>query len=172
MERLERYEIISGDEARSKIVSMLKSAETGCLALFDEKYPYIIPLNHVFDNDCLLLHGSFVGKKIDLMKKNAYASYEIDYPVDAPKVKVLTCHREYESVILNGKIDLIEDPEKRYEYLKRISDEYSLPFKHGGEERCNVFIFRIHRATARTGRFTPAGQKLLYSYDFVDPENK
>ena len=167
MERIERYEIISGEEARDKIVSMLKSKEIGRLALFDEKYPYIIPLNHVYDNGALILHGSFVGKKIDLMKQNGYSSYEIDYPVDEMKVKVLTCHREFESVVLFGKIDLIDDAEKRFEYLKRISDEYSLPFKHGGEERCNVFLFRIHSASARTGRFSPAGKNQLYLFDFL-----
>ena len=169
-ERRERYNIITGDEAKEKIIDMLKSTEIGRLALFDEKYPYIIPMNHVYYDGTLILHGSFTGKKIDLIKLNGNAGYEIDYPVKELKVNkklVKTCHLEYESVVLSGEILEIEDSAKRHELLSIVTAEYGLPFQHGNEARCNAMVFHIHSASARTGRFLPkAPAQKLYLYDF------
>jgi len=164
--RLERYNMITGEEAKEKIISILKASDIGRLSLLDERYPYIIPTNHVCFRGGLVMHGSFGGKKIELMKRSKLASYEVDYPLEAPKTKVLTCHLEYESTILYGEVRPVDDREERYECLKALSDEYGLPFKHGGEEGCNALFFLIHEATARTGRFLPAAQKDLYYYSF------
>ena len=156
--RQERYNTITGSEAEEKIVSMLRGSELGRLALFDEKYPYIIPMNHVYYEGNLILHGSFEGKKIDLMEKNASASYEIDYVVNEsnlPIKKVKTCHLEYESVILFGEVRQVENSKERYKYLSIMVKEYGMPFQHGSEERCNAMLFKIHSASARTGRFLP-----------------
>ena len=169
--RLERYSVVSGEEGKAKIVSMIKSADIGRLALFDEKYPYIIPMNHVYFEDTLVLHGSFVGKKTELMKLNGHAAYEVDFRVEELEEKKLSCHLEFESTIVYGEIKVIEDRDERRKYMQVMMDEYGRGMlKHGEEDRCYVFIFHIHKGSARVGRFLPSQKNTLFIYDFLDAE--
>ena len=55
--------------------------DTCRVAMFDETFPYIIPLNFgtdLEDNQLYLyFHGAKIGKKIDLMKQNKNVSFEM-----------------------------------------------------------------------------------------------
>ena len=169
--RNDRYCIISGEEGKEKIVSMVRAADIGRLALFDEKYPYIIPMNHVFHDDTLILHGSFRGKKTELMKQNGYASYEVDICKENLEEKKLSCHLEYESVIVYGEITPIEDKDERRRFMQIMMDEYGRGMlKHGEEDRCYIFLFRIHKGSARDGRFMPTQNNTLYLYTFSEAD--
>ena len=164
--RLDRYEMITGGEAREKILSILKASDVGRLALLDRQYPYIIAMNHFLYKEGLVMHGSFEGKKIELIKRNKYAGYEVDFALEEGLPGLKSCHREFESAVFYGEIREITDSEERYDCLHALSASYGMPFKHGAEERCNALFFRIHEATARTGRFIPHKNKKLYYYDF------
>jgi nitroimidazol reductase NimA-like FMN-containing flavoprotein (pyridoxamine 5'-phosphate oxidase superfamily) len=166
--RLERYKIITGEEANEKIVSILNASDVGRLALLDDRYPYIIPMNHFFYQGGLIMHGSFDGKKIELIERNGLSCYEVDYPLDTASgvVGLKSCHREYESAIFYGETRQIKDKDERFAALKALTEAYGMPLRHGTgvEERCNVLFFDIHEATARTGRFIPGHNKKLYVY--------
>ena len=59
--RMKRYSIIDGEAGKEKITSMLNTINLGRLVLFDEEYPYVIPLNHVLYQNSLIFHGAFQG---------------------------------------------------------------------------------------------------------------
>lgn len=100
-----------------QIVDIMRKCDTCCLALFDKEYPYIIPLNFgvTYENDTITLyfHGASVGKKLDLIKQNNKASFEMDCGH-----KLITGENdcdytmEYESVCGRGHIIICDDDEK------------------------------------------------------------
>jgi nitroimidazol reductase NimA-like FMN-containing flavoprotein (pyridoxamine 5'-phosphate oxidase superfamily) len=104
MRRKER-EVLSVDEKLSII-----DAQRVCrLALSDGVQPYIIPLNYGYSFDggvlTLYFHSANEGKKLEIVKKNNHACFEIDntgqlIPADQP------CRYTYkfQSVIGVGKI--------------------------------------------------------------------
>ena len=65
-----------------EIVRILNEAQVCRLALFDGEYPYIIPMCFGFDLDGdkleLYFHCAARGKKLDLIKENNRAAFEID----------------------------------------------------------------------------------------------
>ena len=162
----EKFNIITGDEALAMIKSIVAKHDNGRLGLFDNKYPYVIPMNHSMVENQLYLHGAFQGKKMELMRKNPKVCYEIDAPLKQSPEGLRTCHLEYESILFFGEIKEIIDEEERYEVLKKIQQQYGMPFKHGSEKHCNAYVITLDYATARTGRFRPRGQRDLYLYNF------
>lgn len=80
MRRKDR-EITAFDE----IMKIIAKCDTCRVAMFDETFPYIIPLNFGTDLDdnqlYLYFHGAKIGKKIDLMKRNKNVSFESWHPV-------------------------------------------------------------------------------------------
>ena len=168
MESMEKYNAISGPEAKEIIVAIIKGSDFGRLGLNDEKYPYVVPLNHVYFQGGLILHGSFAGKKVELIKRNEFACYEIDYSIGDSNSITKTCHHEFKSAILYGEICQVKSVEERREYLRTMAAEYGMPFKHGSEEKCNILFFKIQSASGREGRFLSHEERVLYHYDFAE----
>lgn len=114
---------------RAEIISIIKKCDVCRLALFDDKYPYIVPLNFGanYDNDNIELyfHCAQEGKKLDLINKNNSVGFEMDTShklvvSDSP----CGCTMEYESIIGNGIIETVSD-EKKEEALDYIMAQYT-----------------------------------------------
>lgn len=100
-----------------EIERILNEARVCRLALFNGKYPYIIPMcfGYALDGDKLELyfHCAAKGKKIDLLKVNNHAAFEIDclyeiIPNDVPCMFTAA----YESISGIGIVDIINGIEK------------------------------------------------------------
>lgn len=65
-----------------EMMKIIAKCDTCRVAMFDETFPYIVPLNfgtEVVDNQLYLyFHGAKIGKKIDLMRTNKNVSFEMD----------------------------------------------------------------------------------------------
>ncbi|MCC7553765.1 MAG: pyridoxamine 5'-phosphate oxidase family protein [Methanobacteriaceae archaeon] len=115
----------------NEIVDALKKCRVCNLALFDEKYPYVVPLNfgYKLDNETndlvLYFHGHNGGKKIDLIKKNPHAAFQIHNDEDIVVSEIpCVCDMIFESVNGNGEIEILEGEDKT-EGLITIMDQYS-----------------------------------------------
>lgn len=111
------------------IIDIIRKCDTCRISLFDDEYPYIIPMNFGFEkiDDQLVLyfHGAHVGKKIDLIKKCNRASFEMDCShrlITGEKACDYTM--EYESVCGNGTIEIL-NPQDRVIALKHLMKQYS-----------------------------------------------
>jgi|GEM_PF-37119 len=98
-------------------VGIIKKCDVCRLALWDEEYPYILPLNFGVQvsngNITLYFHGAVDGKKLDLIRKNNKASFEMDCSHNLiTDVTAGYCTMEYESVIGNGTISFVEGDDK------------------------------------------------------------
>lgn len=87
------------------------------LALNDGDYPYIVPLNFGMDRYggklCLYFHCASEGKKLDLIRKNGHAGFEMDIPQGLLKGKnACDYSMAYKSVIGKGLIEILPEEEK------------------------------------------------------------
>ena len=101
------------------IIQVMEKCDVCRLALNDNDYPYILPLNFGMqtENEQIILyfHGANKGKKYELIAKDNRASFEMDCShnfVTRMSNESCSCTMEYESVIGHGRIEIVPDNEK------------------------------------------------------------
>lgn len=114
MRRKDR-EITNVDE----IFKIMDRCDVCRIAINDDIYPYILPVNFGFERDgdrfIIYIHGSKQGKKHELIKKNNKVSFEMDCShklIQPNGEESCTTSMAYESVIGQGEICLLPDDEK------------------------------------------------------------
>lgn len=101
----------------NEILSIIKKCDVCRIALFDEEFPYIVPLNFGVKVDkeqiVFYFHGASAGKKIELIKACNKVAFEMDCEhrlITGPT----SCHytMAYESVCGNGEMAIVSAEEK------------------------------------------------------------
>ncbi len=100
------------------------------LGFSDGRGVYIVPLNFGYaekeDKKVFYFHGAKEGRKIELIKKNGYAGFELD---TAHKIKGEECPCEFsfffQSIIGEGPVYMVEEPEEKETALRSIMEHYS-----------------------------------------------
>ena len=115
------------------IIKVMEKCDVCRLAFNDDGFPYIIPLNFgmSFENGQILLyfHSALEGYKIDLIRKDNRAAFEMDCSHQLQYFEDKGyCTFSYESVIGRGRITILEDDEK-VSALKLLMSHY-----HNGED--------------------------------------
>ncbi len=98
--------------SKEECIKVLKEQPRGVLSLIgDDGYPYGIPLDHWYceEDGKLYFHGAKEGHKIDAIKACDKASYCV---MDQGFKKDGEWALNINSVIVFGRISLVEDPEK------------------------------------------------------------
>ena len=114
---------------RDEIISIIRKCDTCRLAIHDEPFPYIVPLNFgMEDKDgqlTLYFHSAQSGTKLDLLKKNNRVSFEMDcgHAIIMYEER-MSCTMGYESVIGTGTVEFIEDEEEKNRALKILLSQY------------------------------------------------
>lgn len=101
----------------NEIEKILTQAQVCRLSLFDGEYPYIIPMcfSYALDGDKLELyfHCAAQGKKIDLIKENNHAAFEIDHLYGIATNSVACGYSaNYVCITGIGTVDIINGIEK------------------------------------------------------------
>lgn len=100
-----------------EMIQVIEKCDVCRIALNDEEYHYILPLNfgmQIEDGKIVFyFHGATEGKKYELMEKNPKASFELDcaHRLVTSQEKG-SCTMEYESIIGYGKLELVPEEEK------------------------------------------------------------
>lgn len=123
MRRKER-EILALD----KIKDLVENCHVVRLAMFDEPFPYIVPVNFGYhwqeEKLTLYIHGARQGKKIDLLKKNPKVAVEMDGNhelIEAGTVAEKYSYA-YQSLIGFGDAVIIQDLEEKKYALQLLMD--------------------------------------------------
>ena len=136
------------DEARAR--ELLATAEYGVLSIVDrDRKPYGVPVNFVFDEDCIYIHCANEGRKLDCIDLYDDVSFCIVGRVNLLPSKFTT---EYESVILTGEATIITDDEERMRALELLLEKYSpndikVGMKYARSSFSRTDIIRIDIAT-------------------------
>lgn len=109
--------------SKEECETILKNGTSGTLALNDyDSFPYAVPLSYVYDNGKVFFHCAKEGHKLDCINSNNKASFCVIGSDDVVPEKYTTYYR---SVILFGKITIIEDDNKKYETISMLAKKYS-----------------------------------------------
>ncbi len=101
---------------------VLDKAREFTIALKDEEFPYIIPLNFACEDNILYFHCAQAGKKIDLIKKNPALSFCAMTDIEILEEKASTA---YKSVCGTGIAHIIENAETKEKALQLIAKKYN-----------------------------------------------
>ena len=112
----------------TEIVEVIKKCDVCRIALHDAGYPYMIPLNFGMKTEgeqiTLYFHGAGEGKKLELIRQDNRASFEMDCSHRLVSSEESgQCTMEYESVIGRGNVETVSEEEKM-EALTILTDHY------------------------------------------------
>lgn len=98
------------------------------IALNDDGFPYMVPLNFGMDIEdgqlYLYFHCAMQGKKLDLIRKDNRATFEMDCDHNFILYdERMSCTMGYSSVVGHGIIEFVEE-EKKYKALKILMRQY------------------------------------------------
>lgn len=141
----------------NEIIEVMKSCDVCRLALNDGGYPYILPLNfgiEVVDGKLnLYFHSALEGHKVDLIKKDNRASFEMDcrHQLQYFEEKGY-CTMSYESVIGRGQIRILDEEEKM-DALMKLMDHYHMGkeayFNPAAIPRTLVYVLEVEKITGK-----------------------
>jgi nitroimidazol reductase NimA-like FMN-containing flavoprotein (pyridoxamine 5'-phosphate oxidase superfamily) len=132
-------------------ISIINQCKVCRLGLSENNKPYVVPLNYgySFENNMLTLffHGAAKGKKIDIIRHNANACFEIDCDnklIESERA----CNYGYafKSIIGFGEIKILEDREEKNNGLKKIMEHQTgelFAYNFTGEELKNVMVYKM-----------------------------
>lgn len=106
-------------------IEILKNEPRGVLSLAgDDGYPYGIPITHYYDEESgkIYFHGSRKGHKIDAINRNdkvSFCVYDEGYRKDGEWALNI------KSVIVFGKIKMIDDYDKKCEICKKLCHKFT-----------------------------------------------
>ena len=106
-------------------VRILKEELRGVLSVQgDDGYPYGLPINHYYNEEdgCLYFHSGKTGHKIDAIRRNDKASFCV---YDPGFRKEGAWALNIKSVIVFGRIEIIDDRETVYEISRRLSRKFT-----------------------------------------------
>lgn len=111
-----------------KILQIMRQCDSCVLALNDDGFPYMVPLNFGMDIEdgqlYLYFHCAMQGKKLDLIRKDNRATFEMDCDHNFILYdERMSCTMGYSSVVGHGIIEFVEE-EKKYKALKILMRQY------------------------------------------------
>lgn len=126
----------------NEMIKIIKKCDVCRIALNDEGFPYIVPLNFGLDVQgdqvYLYFHCATAGKKLDLIKKDNRATFEMDCDHNFILYEErMSCTMGYASVIGHGLIEEVADEDK-YDALKILMRQY-----HAEDFKFNTDMIKV-----------------------------
>ena len=126
----------------NEIIEIIKKCDVCRIALNDEDFPYIVPLNFGLDVQgeqvFFYFHAAMEGKKLDLIAKDNRATFEMDCDHNFILYgEQMSCTMGYASVIGHGTIETVKDEDK-YEALKILMRQY-----HAEDFKFNTDMIKV-----------------------------
>ncbi len=109
--------------SKQETTDILNRNTSGTLACAgDNDYPYAVPLSYVYSDGKIYFHCALTGHKLDAIKQNSKVSFCV---IDCDNVKPEEYTTYYKSVIVFGKIRIIENPDEKRKALEILAKKYS-----------------------------------------------
>lgn len=108
-----------------KISTFLKQARTGYLGLNDSSYPYVVPLNYIWQDDCIYFHGASEGRKMELLNNRPHVCFTVseDFGTLTDPVPAKT-DTAYMSVMVFGKAFVLANVDEATMVMQNMLDKY------------------------------------------------
>ena len=112
-----------------QINRLLITSQTGCLATIGQLgFPCVTPVHYVYVNGFIYFHGLPKGQKNDNIRANPHVSFNV-YNMDGLLLdragKPCDTNTKYQSVIIQGTADFVDDIESKRNVLCAIVNKYT-----------------------------------------------
>ena len=108
--------------SKKECKKILRNEPRGVLALLgDYDYTYAVPMSHVYVNGKIYFHGAMKGHKNDSIKKHDKISYCV---MDKGVLNDDGWSYTFKSVIVFGKIKILEDKNEKIKKLTLLGDKF------------------------------------------------
>lgn len=124
------------------------------MGLVDGPEAYIVPMNYGYHNGSLWFHSAPQGRKMELIRKNSRATFEITQNEEVMKGK-MACDwtSRYRSVMGSGNVEIIEDKEAKRAGLDVIMRKYGatgeLVYRDSSLEKMVILKLQIDYLSAK-----------------------
>ena len=111
--------------SKEECITLLKEELRGVLSVQgDDGYPYGLPINHYYheDDGCLYFHSGMTGHKIDAIRRCGKASFCV---YDRGFRREGEWALNIKSVIVFGRVEIIEDKETIYDMARKLSHKFT-----------------------------------------------
>ncbi|MFC1899084.1 pyridoxamine 5'-phosphate oxidase family protein [Chloroflexota bacterium] len=141
-------------EDKREIEAIIASAEVCHLGLSDGTAPYVVAMDFGYKDNCLYFHCAREGKKIDIIKQNDNACFEmfIDHTFLKPEGRPCGWGAKYRSVIGFGKASILENHEERSAGMNIVTQHYGSDYYTYSEselERVNIIRVEVTSITGK-----------------------
>ncbi len=128
--------------SKEEVEDILSRGTSGVLAIVgDDDYPYTLPMSYVYSNDKIYFHSAKKGHKIDAINKNQKASFCV---IDQDRVVPNEYTTYFRSVIVFGKIKIMDDEKEKRNAIKKLAYKY---YPEDSEENRQKAIEKEYRLT-------------------------
>lgn len=123
MEGIRYIQRVCHDE--EKINRFLDEQRVGILGMCDKNSPYAIPVNYIYWNKKIYIHGMGSGKKNSILETNSRVCFTIFEEFGTVKDPIpCKCDTSYFSVVIFGKAILVEDLDEKTKALAKFLDKF------------------------------------------------
>lgn len=142
----------------NEILEIMRGCDVCRLGLNDvDGYPYVVPLNFGLEvkNEGIRLyfHGAAEGHKLDLIRRDGRAFFEMDRKHQLQYVEERGyCTMNYESVMGRGKVKILSEDEKLHALetlMKNYHHGEAAHFSKAALPRTAVFALDVEELTAK-----------------------
>ena len=104
---------------QSEIDQFLVHARVGRIGLSLEDGPYVVPVGYCYEGGEIFFHSCFSGLKMRSMARDPNVCFLVD--------ESLSDGSMYNSVIVKGSVEIIDDQERMQPYLQSLINKYRVP---------------------------------------------
>ena len=109
--------------SQEETAAVLDRGTSGVLALSgDDGYPYAVPISYVYDGGKLYFHCARSGHKLDAIRRSEKASFCV---IDQDQIVPEEYTTYFRSVIVFGRIRILEDPGKKWAAVEKLAVKYA-----------------------------------------------
>ena len=118
-------------------LAILEKGSSGVLALWDGEEPYAVPLSYVYHQGKLYFHCARAGRKLEAARVCPKASFCVVAADHVIPEKYTTAYR---SVIVSGRLRIIEDEAEMVPALRLLAEKYNPGHSEDAEREISAWI--------------------------------
>jgi nitroimidazol reductase NimA-like FMN-containing flavoprotein (pyridoxamine 5'-phosphate oxidase superfamily) len=134
-------------ENREEIDKVIRECKTCYLAMSENGFPYVLPMNFALENSSVILHSAQSGRMWETLKKNPNVciNWTLGEEIKWQNVTVGCSYRvQSKSVLVEGKVEFVDDFDEKTRCLELLMSQYSdREFKFNKPAVENVGIIKV-----------------------------
>ncbi len=112
--------------SRDEMEDLLHQEKAGRLGLSYQDNPYVIPLCFVYHQEALFFHCSLKGKKMDYLRGNCRACFQVDQVGEIISTeKPCKFNLNFRSVLVEGAVSIVTRDEEKLLALQQLIKKFA-----------------------------------------------